>query len=84
MTASASCAGRHDSASFNNFLPSPRPRISGTSIKVGQVSMSLRFVNRVRHFLKQLHTNVTQQLFAVVDDPAAPYVRVGAKGLLHP
>ena len=41
-------------------------------IKVGQVGMSFGFVNRVRHFLKHLHANVTEQLFAVVDNPATP------------
>ncbi len=42
------------------------------NIKIGQVSMKLGFVNRVRHFLKQLHTNMTEQLFAVIKNPAAP------------
>ena len=53
-------------------------------IKVSQVSMSFRFVNRIRHFLEQLHTNMTQQLLAIIDNPAAPSARVGAKGLVHP
>ena len=46
--------------------------------------MELRFVNRVGDFLKQLHANMTEQSFAVVEDPAAPRARAGAKTLLHP
>src|SRR5207244_4484970 len=53
-------------------------------IKVGYVSMKLWFVNRVGDFLKQLHANMTDQPFAVVEDPAAPRARAGAKTLLHP
>src|SRR5438034_8491579 len=53
-------------------------------IKVGYISMKLRFVNRVGDFLKQLHANMTDQPFAVVEDPAAPRARAGAKTLLHP
>ena len=46
--------------------------------------MKLRFANRVRDFLKQLHANMAEQPFAVVEDPAAPRARAGAKTLLHP
>src|SRR5438067_1639516 len=46
--------------------------------------IKLRFVNRVGDFLKQLHANMTDQPFAVVEDPAAPRARAGAKTLLHP
>ncbi len=53
-------------------------------IKVGYVSMKLRFIHRVRDFLKQLHANMAEHLFAVVEDPAAPWARAGAKTLLHP
>ena len=54
-------------------------------IKVRYVSMKLRFVvNRIGDFLKQLHANVAEYLFAIVEDPAAPWVSAGAKTLLHP
>jgi len=47
--------------------------------------MKLRLVlNWIRHFLKQLHTNMTEQLFAVVENPAAPLARADAKPLFHP
>jgi hypothetical protein len=47
--------------------------------------MKLRFVvNRIGDFLKQLHANVAEQLFAIVEDPTAPRVSAGAKTLLHP
>ena len=47
--------------------------------------MKLRFVvNRIGDFLKQLHANVAEQLFAIVENPAAPTVGAGAKTLLHP
>jgi hypothetical protein len=47
--------------------------------------MKLRFVvNGIGDFLKQLHANVTEQLFAIVEDPTAPRVSAGAKTLLHP
>jgi hypothetical protein len=55
------------------------------NIKVRYVSMKLRFVvNRIWDFLKQLHANVAQQLFAIVEDPTAPRISAGAKTLLHP
>jgi len=44
--------------------------------------MKLRLVvNWIREFLKQLHANMPEQLFAVVNDPAAPWARAGAKHL---
>jgi hypothetical protein len=47
--------------------------------------MKLRLVlNWIREFLKQLHANMTEQLFAVVENPAAPCARAGPKPLLHP
>jgi hypothetical protein len=47
--------------------------------------MKLRFVvNRIGDFLKQLHANVAEQLFAIVKDPTAPRVGAGPKTLLHP
>jgi hypothetical protein len=47
--------------------------------------MKLRFVvNRIGDFLKQLHANVAEQLFAIVEDPTAPRVGAGPKTLLHP
>ena len=47
--------------------------------------MKLRFVvNRIGDFLKQLHANVAEQLFAIVEDPTAPRVGAGPKPLLHP
>jgi hypothetical protein len=47
--------------------------------------MKLPFVvNRVGNFLKQLDANMTEQPFAVVEDPAAPQAGAGAKTLLHP
>jgi len=55
------------------------------NIKVRHVSMKLRLVlNWIRHFLKQLHTNMTEQLFAVVENPAAPWARADPKPLFHP
>jgi len=53
-------------------------------IKVGYVSMKLRFVNRIGDLLKELHTNVAEQAIAIVEDPTAPRRRLGAKTLLHP
>ena len=54
-------------------------------IKVRYVSVKLGFVvNRIGDFLKQLHANVAEQLFAIVEDPAMPRVRAGAKTFLHP
>ncbi len=46
--------------------------------------MKLWFVNGVGDFLKQLHANMAEQPFAVVEDPTAPRARAGAKTLLHP
>jgi hypothetical protein len=55
------------------------------NIKVGDVSMKLWFVvNRIGDFLKRLHANVPEQLFAIVEDPTAPLRRPGAKTLPHP
>jgi hypothetical protein len=53
-------------------------------VKVGQVRMNLGLVNRVRQFFEQLHTNMAKQLFAVIDDPAAPRRRAGAKAFAYP
>jgi len=47
--------------------------------------MKLRFViNRIGDFLKQLHANMAEQLFAIIEDPTAPRISGGAKTLLHP
>jgi hypothetical protein len=47
--------------------------------------MKLRFVvNWIGDLLKQLHANVAEQLFAIVEHPAVPRARAGAKTLLHP
>ena len=47
--------------------------------------MKLRFVvNWIGHFLKQLHANMAEQLFAVVENPTAPRARARAKSFLHP
>jgi hypothetical protein len=46
--------------------------------------MKLRFPNRVGNLFKQLHTDVAEQLFAVVDNPTAPRARARAKTLVHP
>jgi hypothetical protein len=47
--------------------------------------MKLRLVsNWIRKFLKQLHADMTEQLFAVVQNPAAPYSRADPKALFHP
>ena len=40
--------------------------------------------NWIRHFLKQLHANMTEQLFAVVENPAAPWARADPKPFFHP
>src|ERR1700741_5102728 len=43
------------------------------NIKVCQVSMKLQLVFKwIRKFLKQLHANMSEQPFAIVQDPAAP------------
>jgi hypothetical protein len=55
------------------------------NIKVRYVSVKLRFViNRIGNFLKQLHANVAEQLFAIVDDPATPRARARVKTPFHP
>jgi len=55
------------------------------NIKVRYVSMKLRLVlNWIREFLKQLHANMTEQLFAVVENPAAPWTRADPEPLFHP
>jgi len=47
--------------------------------------MKLRLVlNWIRHFLEQLHTNMTEQLLAVVENPAAPWTGADPKPLFHP
>jgi hypothetical protein len=40
--------------------------------------------NWIREFLKQLHANMTEQLLAVVENPAAPWARVDPKPFFHP
>ena len=55
------------------------------NIKVRHVSMKLQLVfNWIRKFLKQLHANVSEQPFAIVQNPAAPWARIRAKSFLHP
>jgi hypothetical protein len=47
--------------------------------------MKLRFVvNWIGDLFKQLHTDVAEQLFAIVEDPTPPWIGAGAKTLLHP
>jgi hypothetical protein len=47
--------------------------------------MKLRLVlYRVRHFLKQLHANMTVQLFAVVENPATPWTGADPEPFFHP
>ena len=47
--------------------------------------MKLRFViNRIGDFLKQLHANMAEQLFAIIENPTAPRISAGAKTLFHP
>jgi len=41
-------------------------------------------LNWIREFLKQLHANMTEQLFGVVENPAAPWARADLKPLFHP
>ena len=41
--------------------------------------MKLRFVNRVGDFLKQLHANMTEQPFAVVEDPVSATGKSGCE-----
>jgi hypothetical protein len=55
------------------------------NVKVSYVSMKLPLAaNRIGNFLKQLDANMTQQSFAIVDDPAALRTRAGLKMLFHP
>jgi hypothetical protein len=53
-------------------------------VKIRQVSMDLGLFNRVGHFFEQLHTNMAEQLSAVIDDPAAPRRRAAAKASAYP
>jgi hypothetical protein len=47
--------------------------------------MKLRLVlNWIRKFLKQLHANMTEQLFVIVENPAAPWAGADPKSLFHP
>jgi len=41
-------------------------------------------LNWIREFLKQQHANMTEQLFAVVENPAAPWTRSDSQPLFHP
>src|SRR5262245_1289379 len=55
------------------------------NIKVSYVCMNLGLVlNWIREFLKQMHTNIPKQLFAVVENPAAPWTPAGKESFFHP
>jgi len=41
-------------------------------------------LNWIREFLKQLHANMAEQLFAVVENPAAPRAKADPEPFFHP
>jgi hypothetical protein len=66
------------------FLAQSSAALFRNNIKISHVRVKLRLVNRIRYFLEELHANMTEQLFTIIDNPAAPSMRTGAKTFPHP